>query len=226
MACGNITIPHGLSAGQAQAQGAFLLDRLNGFQPAAEGLRHIAAAQERQPYHAAYRRVGLYPNFGQAVVDKKQLDEQRCIAAQFYVSRHDLPQHRHLLVLDGRAQQPHRCGQCRTAQPQPQCQPQGLPVQRQHLHHKFPVQLLHRLSRNFGKTKSRGLLQAPGRNGSYPHILRCVQALYSILKAPGHLGCPGVQYATTRGSAMAHYAVACHCVILPSGSICFGMLAR
>lgn len=104
--------------------------------------------------------------------------EQRCIAAQFYVSCHDLPQHRHLLVLNSRAQQPHRCGQCRTAQPQPQCQPQGLPVQRQHLHHKFPVQLLHRLSRNFGKTKSRGLLPSSRQEWLLStHFALCAGAL-------------------------------------------------
>ena len=85
---------------------------------------------------------------------------------------------------------PSRTGWPRTADPtaearrRPRAGPtgcvshQGLPVQRQHLHHKFPVQLLHRLSRNFGKTKSRGLLRASRQEWLLStHFALCAGAL-------------------------------------------------
>ena len=123
----------------AQAHGALGLNRLDGFQPAAERLRHVAAAQERQTRNAADFGVGLDADFRQAIIDEKQLHQQRRIAAELDVSPHDAAQHRHLVILDQRTDQPDDYCDHDACQAQAQGQPRRLFVQWQVLCDHIPI---------------------------------------------------------------------------------------
>ena len=99
-----------LYSAKPQAGSAFRLHPVHCLDPAAEGLCHVAAAKESQPGHSACIGICSYPDLGQTVIDKKELDEQGRIAADLDIDRDRLPNERHLKILDHRAYDPDRDG--------------------------------------------------------------------------------------------------------------------
>ena len=132
-------VAHRLRVVHAQAHGALGLNRLDGFQPAAERLRHVAAAQKRQTCNAADRSVSPDADLRQTIIDEKQLDQERRVAAELDVEADDAAQYRHLIILDQCADQPDDNSQRDTCQPQTQGQPRRFFKQRQVLCDHIPI---------------------------------------------------------------------------------------
>ena len=132
-------IAHGLQSAHAKAQSTFCLDGFDGFQPAAEGLGHVAAAQKGKACNAAELGVGLDADLGQAVIQKEQLDQQRRVPAELDISAHDTAQHRHFFVLEHGADKAHKDGPEDTGHTQTQGEPGRFFILRQILRHHIPV---------------------------------------------------------------------------------------
>ena len=123
----------------AKAQGTFGLDGFDGFQPAAEGLGHVAAAQKGKACNAAELGVGLDADLGQTVIQKEQLDQQRRVPAELDIGTHDTAQHRHFFVLEHGADKAHKDGPEDTGHTQTQGEPGRFFILRQILRHHIPV---------------------------------------------------------------------------------------
>ena len=129
----------GLETGEAEAEGAFLLDPVHCLDAAAEGFGHIPAAQEGEAEDAAGLRIRFNADLRQAVIDEEQLHKQGGVPAQLHIGGGDPPEHRNLPVERRGAEQPGQRGQQDAGRACPQGQPGGFSVERQYLFDIGPI---------------------------------------------------------------------------------------